>query len=254
MAVALVHSISPAEVIADDRSATGQSFARSVGDRWGVGNAACNDGIVFFLSAKDRTFAIVTGKGARRSLSDNTAARILTRIKPLLRSQKYDEAVVGALLSIREVLQTGALSGSDDDDSGGGGLAVILLVGLFLCGPAVCGIFGLLAVAVLKVGAYLLDGLEWLKAKCIGATSGGGQTHPQQNEQAVLTRIEHELDRPDDDQQMCAICLDDFDSSDGSESKPLAPSAVTTLPCGHKFHASCCDEWLSRAAIARCPM
>jgi len=43
-------------------------------------------------------------------------------------------------------------------------------------------------------------------------------------------------------QQSCAICIEDFSAGE----------RVKRLPCGHKFHAHCADDWLSRAAS--CPM
>merc|ERR1712187_318749 len=44
------------------------------------------------------------------------------------------------------------------------------------------------------------------------------------------------------EENMCTICISEF--ADGNE--------VRTLPCGHRFHASCVDDWLVRTPV--CPM
>jgi hypothetical protein len=48
---------------------------------------------------------------------------------------------------------------------------------------------------------------------------------------------------PADELQSCSICTEDF-----VEDESLRP-----LPCGHRFHPSCIDPWLSRRSIT-CPL
>src|SRR5690606_3349011 len=48
-----------------------------------------------------------------------------------------------------------------------------------------------------------------------------------------------------DDMHECAICLDEYQSSD----------ELRRLPCGHYFHRSCVDEWNSaHCALCRQPI
>jgi hypothetical protein len=47
---------------------------------------------------------------------------------------------------------------------------------------------------------------------------------------------------PDQDEHSCRVCLEDY--SDGEE--------LRVLPCFHRFHKSCIDEWLQRKKL--CPL
>ena len=48
--------------------------------------------------------------------------------------------------------------------------------------------------------------------------------------------------------ESCPICLEDLKPVEGDEE-----SSVTTLRCGHTFHAGCCAQWLAASHSARCP-
>ncbi len=50
------------------------------------------------------------------------------------------------------------------------------------------------------------------------------------------------IDANEDAQCQCMVCLMDFE--DGEE--------VRRLPCGHRFHRGCVDEWLTRSV--ECPI
>jgi len=52
---------------ADSKEAAAQRFAKGLHDRWGVGHAACNDGIVLFLSKDDRQVGAVLVCGCAAS-------------------------------------------------------------------------------------------------------------------------------------------------------------------------------------------
>lgn len=69
-----------------------ETFARGLHDRWGVGHAACDDGVVLFLSVEDRYMFISRGKGAENLVTDDYADAVIDRMKPLLRKALYDEA------------------------------------------------------------------------------------------------------------------------------------------------------------------
>ena len=42
-----------------------QDFAKAIHERWGVGDAACNNGVLLLLSVGDRQVYISTGKGEK---------------------------------------------------------------------------------------------------------------------------------------------------------------------------------------------
>lgn len=50
----------------DDRK-----YAKTIFNNWGIGHADCNDGILIYLGIEDRKIEIITGKTARKYLSDN---------------------------------------------------------------------------------------------------------------------------------------------------------------------------------------
>ncbi len=45
-------------------AATAERFARQLHDAWGVGSAACDNGVLLLLATKDRQVYISVGKGA----------------------------------------------------------------------------------------------------------------------------------------------------------------------------------------------
>ena len=51
------------------------------------------------------------------------------------------------------------------------------------------------------------------------------------------------IDRPTDSVQVCAICLDSFET--GQE--------ATRLACFHMYHTACIEAWVSRSESYACP-
>lgn len=79
-------------------------FAKGVHDQWGVGHKDNNDGILIFLSVKDRQFYISTGKGVMNKLDNNKIARIVGNIKGHLKANEFGYALRVAVVEINEVL------------------------------------------------------------------------------------------------------------------------------------------------------
>ena len=46
----------------DDEDSMAEKFAKSLLDRWGVGYAPCNNGVLLFISINDRVLHIYAGK------------------------------------------------------------------------------------------------------------------------------------------------------------------------------------------------
>lgn len=91
-----------------DRGEDIKTFTERVFNLWGVGNTPCNDGILLAFSLNDRKTYLKTGKGSRAVLTDSHAAAILESLKPHLRSQKYDDALMLAITRvIEEALKRG---------------------------------------------------------------------------------------------------------------------------------------------------
>mmetsp|Transcript_63224 Transcript_63224/g.137506 ORF Transcript_63224/g.137506 Transcript_63224/m.137506 type:complete len:388 (+) Transcript_63224:66-1229(+) len=86
----------------DEQSA--EDFAKAVLDKWGIGKAACNNGIVLVIAVDDRKMFIATGRGAKDHISNAELTAIIDRMKSLLREQLYAEAAEQAVSDIAQVL------------------------------------------------------------------------------------------------------------------------------------------------------
>lgn len=77
-----------------------QAFARALHDAWGVGDPACQNGVLFLLAVDDRQVFISTGAGAQKALSDARVASTIRDIRPQLRDSDYDAAVKRAVVDV----------------------------------------------------------------------------------------------------------------------------------------------------------
>jgi uncharacterized membrane protein YgcG len=75
-------------------------ISKALHAKWGVGLAACDNGILFLLAVDDRQVYISTGVGAQKSLSDNSLVDIISSMKPKLRAHDYDQAVEQAIVDL----------------------------------------------------------------------------------------------------------------------------------------------------------
>ena len=82
---------------------TAENFAKHLHDRWGVGNAGCDDGAVLLLSITDRQIYVSTGRGAKEKLTNDQIDVLIEEIKPYLKKQKYDQSVELAVVRMGEV-------------------------------------------------------------------------------------------------------------------------------------------------------
>ena len=104
LAIALVRRLEPGDSIG--------ALARAAHDAWGVGRAACQDGLVLALALEDRELHISTGRGTKALLTDQGTAVVLERMHPLLREGALSAALEHATLDLLSVLQAGAAAGS----------------------------------------------------------------------------------------------------------------------------------------------
>ncbi|KAG2491015.1 hypothetical protein HYH03_010687 [Edaphochlamys debaryana] len=86
--------------VSGDASAYAEAFAKALHDRWGVGDPACNNGVLMLLSLEDRQLYISTGAGSVSRLSYGVLGNIIEDVKPVLRAGRYDEAVERAVVDI----------------------------------------------------------------------------------------------------------------------------------------------------------
>jgi uncharacterized membrane protein len=64
-----------------------RAFAKDLHARWGVGDAACNNGVLLLLAIDDRQVYVSTGTGSMKALPDGKIEDIVGDIRHLLRRQ-----------------------------------------------------------------------------------------------------------------------------------------------------------------------
>ena len=75
-----------------DANVAAERFAKQLHDSWGVGDPACNNGVLFLLALENRQLYFSTGKGASGHLTDGMLDTIISSVRPLLRAAKYVSA------------------------------------------------------------------------------------------------------------------------------------------------------------------
>jgi len=254
------------------------AFARGLHDAWGVGHAECNDGLVLLLSIGDRQAHISTGAGVRRILTDDHVEVVIERMRPNLRRAAYGDAVLGAVRDIRSALEAGeggqsVLSagvtarrerwGVRGVFSGALGLLVnpfVLWAGLFV----LVSVFSAWSEHKKRarhtnweaVRARLLE-IERLSFEA-GAAEPDAGSAPRSAAAVVPAsadtaggEVAPAPPAPLAAQMPCCpICLEDFPAT-----AALAPAArALTLPCRHRFHVACLDEWFGTHGRSTCPL
>ena len=86
--------------------------ARRLHDEWGVGHAACGDGILLLLALDDRQVYVSTGAGVKRVMTDALIAVMIERMRPSLRAGNVHAALMRAASDIASLFGIGADSGA----------------------------------------------------------------------------------------------------------------------------------------------
>ena len=77
-----------------ESSFSASEFSETVFNRWGLGYAGADNGILVFVSVRDRELVITPGAGVTSDiLSANTKQRIIDIMKPYLKHKKYGNAL-----------------------------------------------------------------------------------------------------------------------------------------------------------------
>jgi uncharacterized protein len=79
---------------------------------WKIGQAGLDDGVVLVVAPNERKMRIETGKGVGHLLTDLESAHILDdRMRPLLREERYRDAILAGVAGIDEALAREAKPG-----------------------------------------------------------------------------------------------------------------------------------------------
>lgn len=173
-------------------------FAKALHDKWGVGEAACNNGIVLLLSVANRRVYISTGVGAAKHLHNSVLDIIIGNMKPLLKEGRYGKAVEQA------VVEAGlALAGHRPKDRSQAGTGIIFVV--FAAFAGIVGWSAWTGYKQRKRYQACRDKLEKIKRDQAAARSG---------QQFVSSS--------------CPICLEDFTSPSSSASSSPGSSSPSS--------------------------
>jgi uncharacterized protein len=70
-------------------------------DRWKMGSAKSDDGVLFLIASKDRRMRIEVGVGLQGELTDADSKRIVSdEVTPLFREGRYDDGVASGVIGI----------------------------------------------------------------------------------------------------------------------------------------------------------
>jgi len=103
-----------------DKATRAKHFAKDIHTSWGVGDAACENGVMLFFSIEDKQMYVSTGKGTKRILNDAVVRDILTSLRPLMRKEEYGKAMLVGVQRMGEVL-SGKLDPSELNAATGDG-------------------------------------------------------------------------------------------------------------------------------------
>lgn len=260
-----------------DEGHTAQTFAKQLHDEWGVGDKACNNGVLLLLAVENRQVYISTGAGALKALPDSKVQTILARMRPQLRAANYDRAVEQAVVDIGL-----GLAGADFDDDNGSSWF----------DPVIVCILGLIG------GCFAVSWWNGRKKRREASTCKRLLQKLKEEQQTAMRTNRYQT-------TSCPICMDDFapdsacggsqggssrasgGSDDGAPSAPLlkatkvqsgsgggdsaAPSAPPlpasmggndppvlrrplALPCGHRFCEPCISQWVDINSSTTCPV
>jgi uncharacterized membrane protein YgcG len=245
IAVAVIDKMSLSEVFTNDKTIASEKFARKLHDKWGVGSAEKNDGILIFLSISDRLTYISTGSGVQHKLNYDAIQAVIQHMRGFLRKQQYGRAVGNAIIQI-DLLLSGQKSeileaySAKKSSSGESSSEFYITVGVFLFFIVVMGYMSHRSSRRMdrcQKGKEMLNKL--MKAVDEdGKTQGGDGNSTGSN--TYLT-------------SSCPICLEDFPPVDRRANVEYANKIPMALQCGHVFCKGCLEEYLLNDGC-KCPI
>ena len=213
-----------------------ETFARHVHDDWGVGvktHDCGGAGVLVFLSIRDRAIFISRGQALEATLVDQRLDKVIENMKELLRSQRYEDAILRALEDIRRYVELGPPTISEN----------AMQLFLTIVFPALW-MFGLFGAFVLSAWKERRRKREYAKVRSQLNEIDRARAEALQGKYSVTS---------------CPICLEDFKkpseeggvATTGSDGHP-----VKLLRCGHCMDETCWAEWINsgRGDVTKCPI
>ncbi|MFM6928535.1 MAG: TPM domain-containing protein [Bdellovibrio sp.] len=116
-------------------------------DKWKLGDAKKDNGILFLISVNDRKMRIEVGQGLEGAIPDVYAQRIIAdTVAPYFRQKRYGDGVYAGVaqlmaLADKEFADEKGLSTADRADDKGGGIPIGVIIILFII-ISILGRFG----------------------------------------------------------------------------------------------------------------
>lgn len=116
-------------------------------DKWKLGDAKKDNGILFLISVNDRKMRIEVGQGLEGAIPDVYAQRIIAdTVRPYFRQKRYGDGVYAGVaqlmeLADKEFADEKGLSTADRSDDKGGGIPIFIIIILFII-ISILGRFG----------------------------------------------------------------------------------------------------------------
>ncbi|GIL54125.1 hypothetical protein Vafri_9686 [Volvox africanus] len=104
----------------NDSSTVAKSFAYALQDAWGIGDPACDNGVLVFLTLQEDQLVIATGTAVEALLPPAVIAAIIKDVRVDVAEERYGAAIELAVTRIGRALAE-ALQPHDAPPSGGGG-------------------------------------------------------------------------------------------------------------------------------------
>jgi uncharacterized protein len=105
-------------IIASTKGENINYLAANWGEKWGIGDAEKDNGILILLAKNDRKIAISTGRGTEHLLTDAMSKRVIERqIIPYFKQNDYYSGLNAGVLAIYKVM-TGEYKNTSSDNSG----------------------------------------------------------------------------------------------------------------------------------------
>lgn len=207
IAIALAHEVNGNYLLQQGGKKKGiENFAIDLHNRWGVGDARCQTGIVLFLSKVERQMFWTTGAGVKDTLKDDHLDEIIGRMKDKLRQKDFDGALLQALTDIERVLIHGYVTTWSWAD-----FLPYIGIGIFIIFVAVNGYYQKQKEAEYRDARRRLTEMEKRSAE----------------------NLENNFEI-----ESCMICFEDFPAP-GPERDEMA----RLLRCGHRFCKGCIGSW-----------
>lgn len=120
-------------VLKDLRGKEGREYGIELARHWQLGQKGRDNGVLIFISPKDRYAGIEVGYGLEGILPDSLAGRILRQVifPPIQQNNDYNKAVLDGTAAVMSVI-TNPQAYNEDEISGDALSTILLLIFLFL--------------------------------------------------------------------------------------------------------------------------